>query len=189
MVLLQEAGLLQAAIPAATASRSCRSCRRRRHHGGGAARRAGAGLPAALHRHGRAEPSIGLRYCTAAAHSTAAGGQRCGPRACPCCCGLTLSCLPPRLACRTVALSYGAHSNLCINQLVRNANQQQLDKYLPQLLTGKAAADSRRPACRSAPTAAGHCVWGGSWRAVQPCRKPAPPVCRCRGACGRAGHV
>lgn len=37
----------------------------------------------------------------------------------------------------SVALSYGAHSNLCINQLVRNANQQQLDKYLPQLLTGE----------------------------------------------------
>ena len=35
-----------------------------------------------------------------------------------------------------VALSYGAHSNLCISQLVRHANQQQLAKYLPKLLTG-----------------------------------------------------
>lgn len=37
----------------------------------------------------------------------------------------------------SVALSYGAHSNLCISQLVRHANQQQLAKYLPKLLTGE----------------------------------------------------
>ena len=38
----------------------------------------------------------------------------------------------------SVALSYGAHSNLCISQLVRHATQAQKDKYLPQLLTGEA---------------------------------------------------
>ncbi len=32
--------------------------------------------------------------------------------------------------------SYGAHSNLCINQIVRNANEVQKQKYLPKLLTG-----------------------------------------------------
>lgn len=37
----------------------------------------------------------------------------------------------------SVALSYGAHSNLCINQLVRNANREQLAKYLPKLLSGE----------------------------------------------------
>ncbi|KAL4444700.1 hypothetical protein ABPG77_002517 [Micractinium sp. CCAP 211/92] len=37
----------------------------------------------------------------------------------------------------SVALSYGAHSNLCISQLVRHANPQQLAKYLPKLLTGE----------------------------------------------------
>ena len=37
----------------------------------------------------------------------------------------------------SVALSYGAHSNLCINQLVRNASPAQLDRYLPKLLTGE----------------------------------------------------
>ncbi|XP_048829771.1 isovaleryl-CoA dehydrogenase, mitochondrial [Brienomyrus brachyistius] len=36
-----------------------------------------------------------------------------------------------------VALSYGAHSNLCVNQLVRNGNQAQKEKYLPKLLTGE----------------------------------------------------
>jgi isovaleryl-CoA dehydrogenase len=36
----------------------------------------------------------------------------------------------------SVGLSYGAHSNLCINQLVRNGNQQQKDKYLPKLISG-----------------------------------------------------
>jgi len=37
----------------------------------------------------------------------------------------------------SVALSYGAHSNLCINQIVRNATQEQKEKYLPKLLTGQ----------------------------------------------------
>eukprot|EP00899_Mesostigma_viride_P005202 jgi/Mesvir1/14683/Mv05347-RA.1 len=37
----------------------------------------------------------------------------------------------------SVALSYGAHSNLCINQLVRHANPDQKSKYLPQLLSGE----------------------------------------------------
>jgi isovaleryl-CoA dehydrogenase len=32
-----------------------------------------------------------------------------------------------------VGLSYGAHSNLCVNQLVRNANEAQKQKYLPKV--------------------------------------------------------
>ena len=36
----------------------------------------------------------------------------------------------------SVGLSYGAHSNLCINQIVRNATHEQKLKYLPKLLTG-----------------------------------------------------
>lgn len=35
-----------------------------------------------------------------------------------------------------VALSYGAHSNLCVNQLVRNGNEAQKQKYLPKLISG-----------------------------------------------------
>lgn len=37
----------------------------------------------------------------------------------------------------SVALSYGAHSNLCINQLVRNGNEAQKEHYLPKLITGE----------------------------------------------------
>lgn len=37
----------------------------------------------------------------------------------------------------SVALSYGAHSNLCVNQIVRNGNEQQKEKYLPKLITGE----------------------------------------------------
>lgn len=37
----------------------------------------------------------------------------------------------------SVGLSYGAHSNLCINQLVRHANQEQKQKYLPKLISGE----------------------------------------------------
>lgn len=36
-----------------------------------------------------------------------------------------------------VGLSYGAHSNLCVNQIVRNGNKQQKDKYLPKLVSGR----------------------------------------------------
>ncbi|RXM93130.1 Isovaleryl-CoA dehydrogenase, mitochondrial [Acipenser ruthenus] len=36
-----------------------------------------------------------------------------------------------------VGLSYGAHSNLCVNQLVRNGSQAQKEKYLPKLLSGE----------------------------------------------------
>jgi len=37
----------------------------------------------------------------------------------------------------SVALSYGAHSNLCVNQIVRNANPEQQAKYLPKLISGE----------------------------------------------------
>jgi isovaleryl-CoA dehydrogenase len=37
----------------------------------------------------------------------------------------------------SVGLSYGAHSNLCINQLVRNGNGAQKAKYLPKLISGE----------------------------------------------------
>ncbi|KAI9010115.1 acyl-CoA dehydrogenase/oxidase [Hyaloraphidium curvatum] len=37
----------------------------------------------------------------------------------------------------SVALSYGAHSNLCVNQIVRNGNEKQKEKYLPKLISGE----------------------------------------------------
>ena len=37
----------------------------------------------------------------------------------------------------SVALSYGAHSNLCVNQIKRNGNDAQRAKYLPKLMTGE----------------------------------------------------
>ncbi len=36
----------------------------------------------------------------------------------------------------SVGLSYGAHSNLCINQIARWANPEQKAKYLPKLISG-----------------------------------------------------
>jgi len=36
----------------------------------------------------------------------------------------------------SVGLSYGAHSNLCVNQLHRNGNASQKDRYLPKLVSG-----------------------------------------------------
>ena len=37
----------------------------------------------------------------------------------------------------SVGLSYGAHSNLCVNQIVRNGNARQKEKYLPKLISGE----------------------------------------------------
>jgi isovaleryl-CoA dehydrogenase len=37
----------------------------------------------------------------------------------------------------SVALSYGAHSNLCVNQIKRNATAEQKAKYLPKLMSGE----------------------------------------------------
>jgi isovaleryl-CoA dehydrogenase len=37
----------------------------------------------------------------------------------------------------SVGLSYGAHSNLCVNQIRRNGNAEQKAKYLPKLISGE----------------------------------------------------
>ncbi len=36
----------------------------------------------------------------------------------------------------SVALSYGAHSNLCVNQIFRNGTPEQQQQYLPKLISG-----------------------------------------------------
>ncbi|MBB1318337.1 isovaleryl-CoA dehydrogenase [Shewanella sp. SR43-4] len=37
----------------------------------------------------------------------------------------------------SIGLSYGAHSNLCVNQINRNGNEAQKAKYLPKLVSGE----------------------------------------------------
>jgi len=37
----------------------------------------------------------------------------------------------------SIGLSYGAHSNLCVNQIHRNGNPEQKAKYLPKLVSGE----------------------------------------------------
>ena len=37
----------------------------------------------------------------------------------------------------SVGLSYGAHSNLCVNQIYLNGNDEQRRKYLPKLISGE----------------------------------------------------
>lgn len=36
-----------------------------------------------------------------------------------------------------IGLSYGAHSNLCVNQIVRYGSEEQKQKYLPKLCSGE----------------------------------------------------
>ena len=38
----------------------------------------------------------------------------------------------------SVGLSYGAHSNLCVNQIKRNGSEAQKKKYLPKLISRRA---------------------------------------------------
>ena len=40
-------------------------------------------------------------------------------------------------ACASVGLSYGAHSNLCVNQIRRNGTEEQKRRYLPKLISGE----------------------------------------------------
>ena len=37
----------------------------------------------------------------------------------------------------SIGLSYGAHSNLCVNQIRRNGSEEQKRKYLPKLISGE----------------------------------------------------
>ncbi|MGA9221089.1 MAG: acyl-CoA dehydrogenase family protein, partial [Pseudomonas graminis] len=37
----------------------------------------------------------------------------------------------------SAALSYGAHSNLCVNQINRNGTPEQKARYLPKLISGE----------------------------------------------------
>ncbi len=37
----------------------------------------------------------------------------------------------------SIGLSYGAHSNLCVNQIRRNGSAAQKKKYLPKLVSGE----------------------------------------------------
>src|SRR3712207_4420625 len=37
----------------------------------------------------------------------------------------------------SVGLSYGAHSNLCVNQIRRNGTEEQRRRYLPKLVSGE----------------------------------------------------
>ena len=37
----------------------------------------------------------------------------------------------------SIGLSYGAHSNLCVNQIRRNATEEQKRRYLPRLISGE----------------------------------------------------
>ena len=53
-----------------------------------------------------------------------------------------------------VGLSYGAHSNLCVNQIRRNASAEQKKRYLPKLISGEhvgalAMSEPRMPSLSS----------------------------------------
>jgi len=49
----------------------------------------------------------------------------------------SLACEELARVCPAVALSWGAHANLCCNNMNTNANEEQKAKYLPKLCTGE----------------------------------------------------
>jgi isovaleryl-CoA dehydrogenase len=49
----------------------------------------------------------------------------------------TIVCEEISRASASVSLSYGAHSNLCVNQIRLNGNEEQRKKYLPKLVSGE----------------------------------------------------
>ena len=52
----------------------------------------------------------------------------------------------------SVGLSYGAHSNLCVNQIRRNGTEAQRQKYLPKLIPASTSAPWRCPSQTPVPT-------------------------------------
>ena len=62
----------------------------------------------------------------------------------------------------SVGLSYGAHSNLCVNQIRRNGNKRQKRQYLPELISGAHVG-----ALAMSETGAGSDVVGMRLRAVK----------------------
>ena len=48
-----------------------------------------------------------------------------------------VACEEVSRASASIGLSYGAHSNLCVNQIARWANPEQKAKYLPKLISGE----------------------------------------------------
>ena len=62
----------------------------------------------------------------------------------------------------SVGLSYGAHSNLCVNQIARFGSEDQKTKYLPPLISGESLG-----ALAMSEAAAGSDVVGLKLRAVE----------------------
>jgi isovaleryl-CoA dehydrogenase len=71
----------------------------------------------------------------------------------------------------SVGLSYGAHSNLCVNQIMRNGTDAQRAKFLPSLISGdhigalamsepEAGSDVVSMKLRATPDGAGYCLNG-----------------------------
>ncbi len=60
----------------------------------------------------------------------------------------------------SVGLSYGAHSNLCVNQIFRNGNDDQKRRYLPKLISGEhvGALAMSRAGCRLGRRLHAHCA-------------------------------
>jgi isovaleryl-CoA dehydrogenase len=90
----------------------------------------------------------------------------------------------------SVGLSYGAHSNLCVNQIRRNGTAAQKRKYLPRLISGEhvgALAMSETGAgsdvvgmTTRAEKKGGHYVLNGSkmWIMPRPIPRPGPRAYR-----------
>ncbi len=66
----------------------------------------------------------------------------------------------------SVGLSYGAHSNLCVNQIRRNGSGAQKRRYLPQLVSGEHVGALAMSESEAGSDVVGHAI------ARRPARRP-----------------
>ncbi len=101
----------------------------------------------------------------------------------------------------SVGLSYGAHSNLCMNQIKRNGSEAQKQKYLPKLISGEhvgalamsepgAGSDVVSMKLRAERAEGDRYVLNGSkmWITNGRRRRHAGGLCQDRARAGRARH-
>ena len=69
----------------------------------------------------------------------------------------------------SVGLSYGAHSNLCVNQIRLNGTPAQRGRYLPGLISGEHVGRARHERAGRGLGCRGHAHAGDSARAIATC--------------------
>ena len=63
-----------------------------------------------------------------------------------------------------IGLSYGAHSNLCVNQIRRWGSEEQKQRYLPKLISGEQRSSVTWTLASVGPYMSNNCICGRCWK-------------------------